>query len=269
MVRDFEPVSGVTRAPNVLIVHPSIPAQTVPAFIAYAKANPGKLNMASTGNGTSIHLAGELFNSMTGVELVHVPYRSPPQALTDLIGGQVQVMFDVLAQSLSHIKAGRVRALAVTTMERSASLPDLPTVERICPRLRSQLLGRRLRAQGHARRNRRTAQPGNHRRPRRPQDQERLDSLGSFVMAGSPAQFANSSVTRPKNGASWSARSISRRTDAWVATTLGKRLEDRQGRKLLEGARMLTGIEVLFVAMGGLVVMWIIVIYGSSFFGPK
>ena len=100
MVRDFEPVSGVTRAPNVLIVHPSIPAQTVPEFIAYAKANPGKLNMASTGNGTSIHLAGELFNAMTGVHLVHVPYRSPPQALTDLIGGQVQVMFDVLVQSL-------------------------------------------------------------------------------------------------------------------------------------------------------------------------
>ena len=107
--RDFAPVSGVTRVPNVLEVNPSIPANNVAEFIAYAKANPGKLNMASTGNGTSIHLAGELFKAMTGINLVHVPYRSPPQAMTDLLAGQVQVMFDVMTQGLQHIKEGRLR----------------------------------------------------------------------------------------------------------------------------------------------------------------
>jgi tripartite-type tricarboxylate transporter receptor subunit TctC len=126
--RDFAPVSGVTRVPNVLEVNPSVPANTVAEFIAYAKANPGKLNMASTGNGTSIHLAGELFKAMTGVNLVHVPYRSPPQAMTDLLAGQVQVVFDVMTQGLQHIKEGRLRALAVTTAARSDALPNVPTV---------------------------------------------------------------------------------------------------------------------------------------------
>ena len=125
--RDFAPVSGVTRAPNVLEVNPSVPANNVAEFVAYAKANPGKLNMASTGNGTSIHLAGELFKAMTGTNLVHVPYRSPPQAMTDLLVGQVQVKFDVMTQGLAHIKEGRLRALAVTTATRSETLPDVPT----------------------------------------------------------------------------------------------------------------------------------------------
>ena len=131
--RDFAPVSGVTRVPNVLEVNPSVPATNVAEFIAYAKANPGKLNMASTGNGTSIHLAGELFKAMTGVNLVHVPYRSPPQAMTDLLAGQVQVMFDVMTQGLQHIKEGRLRALAVTTAVRSDALPDVPTVAETVP----------------------------------------------------------------------------------------------------------------------------------------
>jgi tripartite-type tricarboxylate transporter receptor subunit TctC len=131
--RDFAPVSGVTRVPNVLNVNPSVPAHSVAEFIAYAKANPGKLNMASTGNGTSIHLAGELFQSMTGTKLVHVPYRSPPQAMTDLLAGQVQVMFDVMTQGLQHIKAGRVRALGVTTATRSPALPDVPTIADTVP----------------------------------------------------------------------------------------------------------------------------------------
>jgi tripartite-type tricarboxylate transporter receptor subunit TctC len=131
--RDFAPVSGVTRVPNVLEINPSIPANNVAEFIAYAKANPGKLNMASTGNGTSIHLAGELFKAMTGVNLVHVPYRSPPQAMTDLLAGQVQVMFDVMTQGLQHIKEGRLRALAVTTAARSDALPDVPTVAETVP----------------------------------------------------------------------------------------------------------------------------------------
>ena len=131
--RDFAPVSGVTRAPNVLEINPSVPANTVAEFIAYAKANPGKLNMASSGNGTSIHLAGELFKAMTGTNLVHVPYRSPPQAMTDLLAGQVQVMFDVMTQGLQHIKEGRIRALAVTTAARSDALPDVPTVAETVP----------------------------------------------------------------------------------------------------------------------------------------
>ena len=105
----------------------------MPEFIAYAKANPGKMNMASTGNGTSIHLAGEMFKSMTGTNLVHVPYRSPPQAMTDLIAGQVQVMFDVMTQSLGHVRAGRLRALAVTTAARSEQLPDVPALADFVP----------------------------------------------------------------------------------------------------------------------------------------
>jgi tripartite-type tricarboxylate transporter receptor subunit TctC len=131
--RDFAPVSGVTRVPNVLNVNPSVPANNVADFIAYAKASPGKLNMASTGNGTSIHLAGELFKSMTGTNLVHVPYRSPPQAMTDLLAGQVQVMFDVMTQGLQHIKEGRLRALGVTTATRSPALPDVPTIADTVP----------------------------------------------------------------------------------------------------------------------------------------
>jgi tripartite-type tricarboxylate transporter receptor subunit TctC len=131
--RDFAPVAGVIRVPNIMEVHPSVPAKTVPEFIAYTKANPGKINMASTGNGTSIHLAGELFKVMTGVDLLHVPYRSPPQALTDLMGGQVQVMFDVMTQSIEHIRAGKLRALAVTTATRSTLLSETPTVGEFVP----------------------------------------------------------------------------------------------------------------------------------------
>jgi tripartite-type tricarboxylate transporter receptor subunit TctC len=131
--RDFAPISGVTRAPNVLEINPSVPANNVAEFIAHAKAHTGKLNMASTGNGTSIHLAGELFKAMTGVDLVHVPYRSPPQAMTDLLAGQVQVMFDVMTQGLQHVKEGRLRALAVTTAARSDALPDVPTIAETVP----------------------------------------------------------------------------------------------------------------------------------------
>jgi tripartite-type tricarboxylate transporter receptor subunit TctC len=127
-IRDIAPVAGIMRVPQVMEVHPSVPAATVAEFIAYAKANPGRLNMASAGNGTPSHVAGELFKLMTGVAMQHVPYRSGGAALTDLIGGQVQVMFDNTASSIEHIRAGRVRALAVTTASRSQVLPDLPTV---------------------------------------------------------------------------------------------------------------------------------------------
>lgn len=127
-LRDITPVAGVMRVPNVMEVNPSVPARTVPELIAYAKANPGKLNMASGGNGTASHVAGELFKMMTGVNMLHVPYRGAAPAVTDLMSGQVQVMFDVLSNSIEHIRAAKLRPLAVTTAARSAALPDIPTV---------------------------------------------------------------------------------------------------------------------------------------------
>jgi tripartite-type tricarboxylate transporter receptor subunit TctC len=126
--RDIAPVAGIIRVANVMEVNPAVPAKTVAEFIAYAKANPGKINMASSGNGTSVHVSGELFKMMAGVNLVHVPYRGAAPALTDMMGGQVQVMFDNLPSSIEYIKAGKLRALAVTTAERSPALPDVPTV---------------------------------------------------------------------------------------------------------------------------------------------
>jgi tripartite-type tricarboxylate transporter receptor subunit TctC len=132
-IRDIAPVAGITRVPNVMVVNPSVPAKTVPEFIAYAKANPGKINMASAGNGTSQHVSAELFKMMTGVDMFHVPYRSGGPALTDLLGGQVQVMFPATISSIEYIRAGRLRALAVTTTTRSEALPDIPTVAEFVP----------------------------------------------------------------------------------------------------------------------------------------
>jgi tripartite-type tricarboxylate transporter receptor subunit TctC len=132
-IRDIAPVSGLIRFPNIMEVNPSFAARTVPEFIAYAKANPGKVNMASSGNGTSQHLSGELFKMMAGVDLVHVPYRGAPQALTDLLGGQVQVSFDPLPASIEFVKSGKLRALAVTTATRSQALPDIPTIGDFVP----------------------------------------------------------------------------------------------------------------------------------------
>jgi tripartite-type tricarboxylate transporter receptor subunit TctC len=133
LIRDIAPVAGATLVPNVMEVNPSVPAKTVPEFIAYAKANPGKISMASSGNGTAVHLSGELFKMMTGVDMIHVPYRSTTSALADLLGGQVQVMFDNPLSSIEHIRAGRLRALAVTTATRLNALPDVPTVGEFVP----------------------------------------------------------------------------------------------------------------------------------------
>lgn len=127
-LKDFAPVTLVASAPNVLEVHPSVQATSVAQLIALARANPGKLNFASAGNGSSSHLAGELFKSMTGVQVVHVPYKGAAPAMNDLLGGRVEMTFDPLPSSLSHIRAGKLRALAVTTLHRSASLPDVPTL---------------------------------------------------------------------------------------------------------------------------------------------
>jgi tripartite-type tricarboxylate transporter receptor subunit TctC len=132
-IRDIAPVAGIIRVPNVMIVNPSVPARTVPEFIAYAKANPGTLNMATSGNGSTTHVSGELFKEMTGVTLVVVAYRGGGPALIDLLGGQMQVMFEPTVAALEFIRSGKLRALAVTTTTRSEVLPDIPTVSEFVP----------------------------------------------------------------------------------------------------------------------------------------
>jgi tripartite-type tricarboxylate transporter receptor subunit TctC len=133
LIRDIAPVAGIIRVPLVMQVNPSVPATSVPEFIAYAKANPGKLNMASAGNGTPQHVSGELFKMMAGVNMTHVPYRGSAPALTDLLGGQVQVVFDTTLASIEYIRAGRLRPLAVTTATRLEALPEIPTVSDFLP----------------------------------------------------------------------------------------------------------------------------------------
>src|SRR5262245_12861983 len=128
VIRDIAPVAGLIQSTNVMVVNPSVPARTVDEFIVYAKANPRKVNMASAGNGTAGHLSGELFKMMAGVDMVHVPYRSGAPALTDLLGGQVQVMFPATVSSIEYIRAGRLRALAVTSAPRAELLPNTPTL---------------------------------------------------------------------------------------------------------------------------------------------
>jgi len=132
-IRDIAPVAGIVRTPNVMVVPPSLPVKTVAEFIAYCKANPGKVNMASSGSGTSVHLSGELFKSMTGCNMLHVPYKGAGPALVDLMAGQVQVLFDNLPSSAGHIKSGNLRALAVTSAARDPSLPNVPTIAETVP----------------------------------------------------------------------------------------------------------------------------------------
>ena len=132
-IRDIAPVAGLVQMPNVLEVHPSVPAKTVAEFIAYLKANEGKVSYASAGNGTSAHLAAELFKAMTGTSMHHIPYRGSGPALIDMLSGQVHVLFDTLTSSIEHIRAGKLRALGVTTTTRSAALPDTPTIAETVP----------------------------------------------------------------------------------------------------------------------------------------
>jgi tripartite-type tricarboxylate transporter receptor subunit TctC len=131
--RDIAPVAGITRSPNIMEVTPSLPVRTVAEFIAYCKANPGKVNMASSGLGTSVHMSGELFRAMTGVTMVHVPYRGAGPAITDMLSGQAHVLFDNLPSSIEQVRSGGMRALAVTSAERSPALPDVPTVAETVP----------------------------------------------------------------------------------------------------------------------------------------
>ena len=189
-VRDFAPVALVAIQPNILVVHPSVPANSVPELIAYAKSRPGKLNYASSGAGAAAHLAGELFKAMTGVQMVHVPYKGAQPALTDVISGQCQLMFATSASVIPYIKAGRLRALAVTTAKRSASAPDLPTVGESVPGFEAitwhgvvvpratpaSTVGRLNRAINAA-----LEQPDLH---------DRLQKLGAETAVGSPQDFA-------------------------------------------------------------------------------
>jgi tripartite-type tricarboxylate transporter receptor subunit TctC len=188
-IRDIAPVAGFIRVPNVMEVNPSVPAKTVAEFIAYAKANPGKINLASSGSGTSIHMSGELFKMMTGVNMVHVPYRGSAPMLTDLLGGQVQVTFDNMPSSIEHIRAGKLRPLAVTTTARSEALPETPVLADTVPGYEAsawfgagapkgtpseiiEKLNKEINA-GLA----------------DPKMQARLADLGGMLMAGSPADF--------------------------------------------------------------------------------
>ncbi|GEC59054.1 tripartite-type tricarboxylate transporter receptor subunit TctC [Bradyrhizobium japonicum] len=132
-MREMEPIAGIIRFPNVVVVHPSLPIKSIPELIAYAKANPGKLNMASSGNGSTIHMSGELFKMLTGINMQHVPYRGGAPALTDMLSGVMQVMFDNLPTCAEHVKSGKLRGLAVTSTTRSDVLPDLPPVADFLP----------------------------------------------------------------------------------------------------------------------------------------
>ena len=199
--RDIAPIASIMRFPFVLEVHPSVPAKTVPEFMAYAKANPGKLNMASAGTGTATHLTGELFKMMTGLNILHVPYRGAGPALIDMIGGQVQLTFDTVPGSIEHIRAGRLRALAVTGAARSDVLPDIPTVGDFVPGYES--------SGWHG-----VAAPKN--TPTEiidklnkeinvaltePRIKERIADLGGTVFAGSPSDFSKLIVEETKKWA--------------------------------------------------------------------
>jgi len=188
-IRDIAPVAGLIRVPNVMLVHPSVPPQTIPEFVAYAKANPGKINMASGGIGTPGHVCGELFKMMTAVDLLHVPYRGAAPALTDLLGGQVQVYFPGTTGSIEYIRTGKVRALAVTTATRAEALPDLSTVGEFVPGFEaSQWYG--------------VGAPKNtpaeilHKLNKEinaaladPKIKDRLSDLGGMILGGAPAEF--------------------------------------------------------------------------------
>ena len=188
-IRDIAPVAGISRETTVMVVHPSFPAKTVAEFIAYAKANPGKINFASGGNGTPPHVVGELFKITTGVNLVHVPYRGGAPAVAELLGGQVQVMFASPSISVEHVRAGKLRALAVTTATRSAALPDVPTVGDFLPGFEASVwLGigapKNTPAEIIEKLNREVNAA-----LADPKMKARLADLGSTVLGGSPSDF--------------------------------------------------------------------------------
>jgi tripartite-type tricarboxylate transporter receptor subunit TctC len=199
-IRDIAPVAGIGRGPNVLVVHPSFPAKTVPEFIAHAKANPGKVSFGSAGIGSVSHVSGELFKAMAGVNMVHVPYRSLAPALTDLIGGQVQVIFSSTPPSIEFVRAGKLRALAVTSATSSQALPDLPSIGDFLPGYEASLVTglcapRNIPAESIERLNKEInaalADQGM---------KARLADLGNAPMPMTPAEFSSSRM-KPRSGA--------------------------------------------------------------------
>jgi tripartite-type tricarboxylate transporter receptor subunit TctC len=188
-IRDVAPVASILRTYYVMEVNPSVLVSTVPEFISYAKAHPGTINMASAGSGTPQHVAGEMFKMMTGADMVHVPYRGAAPALTDLLGGQVQIMFDNLASSLEYVRAGKLRPLAVTTARRSAALPEVPTVSEFVPGFEASgqfgIGAPRSTPAGIVERLNREINAG----LASPAMRARLADLGGTVIAGSPVDF--------------------------------------------------------------------------------
>jgi tripartite-type tricarboxylate transporter receptor subunit TctC len=188
-LRDIAPVSGIISIPFIMAVNPSFPAKTVSEFIAYARANPGKVNMASGGNGTAGHLSGELFKMMAGINMVHVPYRGEAPALTDMLGGQVQAMFGTMPASIEYVRAGKLRPLAVTSARRSELLPDLPTVGDFVPGYETSAL------QGVGAPRNTPAEIINKLNKEinaglaDPKIKTRVADMGGTVLAGSPADF--------------------------------------------------------------------------------
>src|SRR5262245_35731524 len=187
---DIAPVAGIIRVPFVMEINPSLPAKTVPEFIAYAKANPGKINMASGGIGTSVHIAGELFKMMAGVNLVHVPYRGSAPALTDMISGQVHVMFDILTSSIQHIRSGALRALAVTSATRSEVLPEIPTLSDFLPPSEASSWGGFWAPKGTPAEIVDKLNKEINAGLADPKMKARIADLGATVLSGSPADFA-------------------------------------------------------------------------------
>src|SRR6188508_2810904 len=202
-LRDIAPVAGIIRFPNVVVVNPSLPIKSIPELIAYAKANPGKLNMASSGNGSTIHMSGELFKMLTGINMVHVPYRGGAPALTDLIAGEVQVMFDNIPTCAEHVKSGKLRGLAVTSTTKSETLPDLPLVADFLPGYEASawygIAGPKGTPQDIIDRlnkavNEILADP---------KVKAKFAEYGAFLMPGSPADFGKFVADETESGARW------------------------------------------------------------------
>ena len=190
-VKDFIPITMIARVPNMLVVNPGVPAKDVKELVVLLKANPGKYTFASSGNGTSQHLSGELFKTMAGVDMQHIPYKGSPPALQDVVGGQVTMTFDNITTAWPLAKAGKLKALAVTTAKRSEIAPDVPTLaESGLAGLRGRLVAGRVRAGRYAARDREAAEHGDREDPRTARRAQKLGALGAEIVADSPEEFA-------------------------------------------------------------------------------
>ena len=200
LLRDFAPVAGIYRVYQVMVVNPPFPAKTVPEFIAYAKANPGKINFGSAGTGSVAHVTGELFKMMAGIDMQHVPYRGAPLALADLLGGQVQVMFDNLPSSIEHIRAGRLRALGVSTPRRSSCCPACRPIAEFVPGFETSAFAGLGAPAGTPREIVDKLNKGVTAALADPKLKARIIDLGGVPMPMTPAEFGSSSPRRPRNG---------------------------------------------------------------------